>query len=100
LAKGQVVETENGELVAIDEDRRFYADANSLGITDHKPSKESIDRLVEETKKRYGLFEIRSNPTGRRTPKRNERRNVLVKTVIYLISTKGTKYSTKNSQGM
>jgi hypothetical protein len=56
LAKGQVVETDNGDLVAVDEDRRFYADANSLGITDHKPNKESIDRLVEETKKRYVLL--------------------------------------------
>jgi pre-mRNA-splicing factor SYF2 len=51
LAQGQVVQTEKG-LVAVDEDRRFYADANSLGLTDHKPAKESIDRLVAETKKR------------------------------------------------
>jgi SYF2 splicing factor len=52
LAKGQVVQTESGDLVAVDEDRRFYADANSLGITDHKPSKDKIDQLVEQTKKR------------------------------------------------
>ena len=52
MAKGQVVQTESGDLVAVDEDRRFYADANSLGITDHKPSKEKIDQLVEQTKKR------------------------------------------------
>ena len=53
LMKGQSM---SGELVAIDEDRRFYADANSLGITDHKPSKEALDLLVQETKKRYVLL--------------------------------------------
>jgi pre-mRNA-splicing factor SYF2 len=36
----------------VDEDRRFYADANSLGIMEHKPSKAAVDRLVAETKKR------------------------------------------------
>jgi len=51
LAKGQVV-LQNGEMVAVDEDRRFYADANSLGLHEHKPSREALDRLVEETKKR------------------------------------------------
>jgi len=53
LAKGQLVQTADGELTAVDQDRRFYADANSLGITDHKPSKAAIDRLAEETKRRY-----------------------------------------------
>jgi len=55
LSQGQLVETENGDVIAVDEDRRFFADANSLGITDHKPSKEAIDRLAEGTKKRYVL---------------------------------------------
>jgi len=56
LSKGQLVTTPEGTLLAVDEDRVFYADANSLGITDHKPSKEALDRLVEETKKRYRLL--------------------------------------------
>lgn len=58
LSKGQVLQTSSGQLVAVDQDKRFYADANSLGITDHKPSKEALDRLVEETKKRhvYSIF--------------------------------------------
>jgi pre-mRNA-splicing factor SYF2 len=51
LAKGQLIQT-GDEVTAVDEDRRFYADANSLGITNHKPSKEALDRLVEDTKKR------------------------------------------------
>src|SRR6202035_1717505 len=52
LQKGELQEIESEEVVAVDKDRRFYADANSLGITDHKPSKEALDRLVEETKRR------------------------------------------------
>jgi pre-mRNA-splicing factor SYF2 len=35
-----------------DADRKFYTDANSLGFVEHKPTKESIDRLVDDTKKR------------------------------------------------
>lgn len=100
LAKGQVLQTGNGELVAVDEDRRFYADANSLGITDHKPSKESIDRLVEETKKRYVSPQHYADWVGRRNKKRKDGRNVLEKTVIYRISINGTKYSIRNSHGM
>jgi len=53
LASGQLAETTTGDLTDLDKDRRFYADANSLGLVDHKPSKEAVDRLVEETKKRY-----------------------------------------------
>jgi hypothetical protein len=51
LSKGQIVE-QNGELVVLDEDGRFYANANSLGVMEHKPSKEAVDRLVAETGKR------------------------------------------------
>jgi len=51
LAKGQLTRTEDGELVEVD--GKFYADANSLGVGDHKPSKEAVDRLAEEVKKKY-----------------------------------------------
>lgn len=59
LSQGQLVQTENGDVVAVDEDRRFFADANSLGITDHKPSKEAVDRLAESTKKRLAEQEAK-----------------------------------------
>jgi pre-mRNA-splicing factor SYF2 len=63
LSKGQLVTTAEGEIVAVDEDRIFYADANSLGITDHKPTKAALDKLVEETKKRYvpGIFTLNTH---------------------------------------
>jgi pre-mRNA-splicing factor SYF2 len=50
-------EGQDDELEA-DADRTFYTDANSLGFTDHKPSKEAVDRLVEDTKKRLLALEI------------------------------------------
>jgi pre-mRNA-splicing factor SYF2 len=51
LSKGQIVD-QNGELVVLDEDGRFYANANSLGVMEHKPTKDAVDRLVAETQKR------------------------------------------------
>lgn len=51
LSKGQIVE-QDGELVVLDQDGRFYANANSLGVMEHKPSKDAVDRLVAETRKR------------------------------------------------
>jgi hypothetical protein len=41
LAQGKIVQMESGEILAVDEDQRFYADVNSLGLMDHKPTKES-----------------------------------------------------------
>ena len=99
LAKGQIIQTRSGELVAVDEDRRFYTDANSLGLTDHKPSKESIDRLVEETKKRYILDNTFLMFLGKRNKKQRDGRNVLEMMVIYRISINGTKCLIRNSHG-
>jgi pre-mRNA-splicing factor SYF2 len=72
LAKGQLVETEDGELAAVDEDGRFYANANSLGITDHKPTKEALDRLAEETKRRCHI--VPSPLTVREAERETKRR--------------------------
>ncbi|RKF56511.1 Pre-mRNA-splicing factor syf2 [Erysiphe neolycopersici] len=44
----EIVEIENGELVAIDKDGTFYATADSTGFVDHKPPKAAIDRLVKD----------------------------------------------------
>ncbi|KAH0607510.1 uncharacterized protein H6S33_002544 [Morchella sextelata] len=48
---GTIVETEDGELIAIDRDGEFYADADSLGFIDNKPSKQAVDRLVGDLRK-------------------------------------------------
>ena len=58
-----------------DADRRFYADANSLGLVEHKPSKEAVDRLVEDTKKRFILSHTRLiNREAEKEAKRRKKR--------------------------
>ncbi len=51
LSSGAVMQRENGELVAIDEDKRFYKDLSSLDFVDNKPDKAGIDRLVSDIDK-------------------------------------------------
>ena len=97
LSKGQLVTTADGDIVAVDEDRIFYADANSLGITEHKPTKEALDKLVEETKKRYVPIvlalrihilsqtldiELNSNLVGRRKERLNDGKQELGKMMV------------------
>jgi len=97
LSKGQLVTTADGDIVAVDEDRIFYADANSLGITEHKPTKEALDKLVEETKKRYVPIvpalrihflsqtldiELNSNLVGRRKGRLNDGKQELGKMMV------------------
>lgn len=47
----EIVEMDNGELVAIDRDGRFYADQNNTGFVEQKPRTENVDRLVEDIRK-------------------------------------------------
>lgn len=47
----EIVEMENGELVAIDREGRFYADENNTGFVEQRPKKENVDRLVEDIRK-------------------------------------------------
>ncbi|KAG9230899.1 SYF2 splicing factor-domain-containing protein [Amylocarpus encephaloides] len=44
----EIVETEDGELVAVDKDGTFYSTADSTGFVEHKPPKDAIDRLVKD----------------------------------------------------
>ena len=47
----EIVELEDGEMVAIDNDGRFYADEDSTGFVEQKPKKENVDRLVDDLRK-------------------------------------------------
>lgn len=47
----EVVELDNGELVAIDRDGRFYADNDSTGFVEQRPKRENVDRLVADLQK-------------------------------------------------
>ena len=43
-----IVETEDGELIAVDKDGSFYSTADSTNFSQNKPDKAAVDRLVED----------------------------------------------------
>lgn len=47
----EIVETDDGELIAVDRDGTFYSTADSTELTKNKPDKAAIDRLVNEIRK-------------------------------------------------
>lgn len=47
----EVVETDDGELVAVDRDGTFYSTAETTDFTQNKPDKAAVDRLVNDLKK-------------------------------------------------
>ncbi|PHH69527.1 hypothetical protein CDD82_7700 [Ophiocordyceps australis] len=46
-----IVETENGELIAIDKDGSFYSTADSTNFAQNKPDKAAVDRLVQDLRR-------------------------------------------------
>jgi len=47
----EIIETEEGELIAVDRDGKFFSTADSTEFAGSKPSKEKIDKLVGEIRK-------------------------------------------------
>ena len=47
----EIVETEDGELVAVDRNGTFYSTADSTDFIQNKPEKAAVDRLVNDLKK-------------------------------------------------
>lgn len=47
----EIVETEDGELIAVDKDGSFYSTADSASFAQNKPDKAAVDRLVDDMKK-------------------------------------------------
>jgi pre-mRNA-splicing factor SYF2 len=47
----EIVETDEGELVAVDRDGTFYATVDNTGFVDSKPKRENVDRLVKDLQK-------------------------------------------------
>lgn len=47
----EIVETDDGELVAVDKDGTFYSTADSTGFIENKPEKAAVDRLVNDLQK-------------------------------------------------
>ncbi|APA05268.1 hypothetical protein sscle_01g000380 [Sclerotinia sclerotiorum 1980 UF-70] len=50
----EIVETDDGELVAVDKDGTFYSTADSTGFVEHKPEKSAVDRLVKDLQQAEG----------------------------------------------
>lgn len=46
----EIVETGDGELVAVDKDGSFYSTANSTNFVENRPDKSAVDRLVNDLK--------------------------------------------------
>ncbi|OTA66675.1 SYF2-domain-containing protein [Hypoxylon sp. EC38] len=46
-----IIETEDGELIAVDKDGSFYSTADSTSFAENKPDKAAVDRLVGDLKK-------------------------------------------------
>ena len=46
-----IVETEDGELIAVDKDGSFYSTADSTTFTQNKPDKAAVDRLVDDLRR-------------------------------------------------
>ena len=47
----EIVETEDGEMIAVDKNGSFYSTADSTGFTDRKPDRAAVDRLVGDIQK-------------------------------------------------
>ncbi|TGJ86116.1 hypothetical protein E0Z10_g2646 [Xylaria hypoxylon] len=47
----EILETEDGELIAVDKDGSFYSTADSTTFHENKPDKAAVDRLVDDLKK-------------------------------------------------
>lgn len=47
----ELIEGENGELVAVDKDGRYYANGNGIDFSSNRPSKDKIDRLIADLKR-------------------------------------------------
>ena len=47
----EIVETDDGELVAVDKNGTFYSTADSTGFVENKPDRAAVDRLVTDLRK-------------------------------------------------
>ncbi|KAJ5584183.1 pre-mRNA-splicing factor syf2 [Penicillium hispanicum] len=47
----EIVETKDGEMIAVDRNGSFYSTADSVGFTDNKPDRAAVDRLVGDLRK-------------------------------------------------
>src|SRR5690606_40686037 len=61
-----IVETEDGELIAVDRDGSFYSTSDSTTFAENRPDRAAVDRLVEDLR----------NAEEQRLKKRRERMEI------------------------
>ncbi|CAI7632801.1 unnamed protein product [Penicillium manginii] len=83
----EIVETADGEMIAIDKNGSFYSTADSTGFTDNKPDRAAVDRLVTDLRKAEEV----------RLKKRKERRGDEEADVTY-INEKNKQFNQKLSR--
>lgn len=83
----EIVETESGEMIAVDKNGSFYSTADSVGFTDSKPDRAAVDRLVGDLQKAEEV----------RLKKRKERRGNEEADVTY-INEKNKQFNQKLSR--
>ncbi|KAF7590436.1 hypothetical protein BBP40_002840 [Aspergillus hancockii] len=47
----EIVETNDGEMIAVDKNGSFYSTADTVGFTDNKPDRAAVDKLVADMRK-------------------------------------------------
>ncbi|KAL4922331.1 Pre-mRNA-splicing factor syf2 [Aspergillus aurantiobrunneus] len=47
----EIVETSEGEMIAVDKNGTFYSTADTVGFTDNKPNRAAVDKLVGDLRK-------------------------------------------------
>ncbi|KAK1144255.1 Pre-mRNA-splicing factor SYF2 [Aspergillus melleus] len=47
----EIVETNDGEMIAVDKNGSFYSTADSVGFTENKPDRAAVDKLVSDLRK-------------------------------------------------
>lgn len=47
----EIVETNDGEMIAVDKNGSFYSTADSIGFTENKPDRAAVDKLVADLRK-------------------------------------------------
>jgi pre-mRNA-splicing factor SYF2 len=83
-----IVETADGELIAVDKDGTFYSTADSTGFVEHRPDKANIDRLVKDLQQAEEV----------RLKKRKERMNAGDEGDVTYINDKNKQFNQKLSR--
>lgn len=81
----EIVETNDGEMIAVDRNGSFYSTADTVGFTENRPDRAAVDRLVGDLKKAEEV----------RLKKRRERRGAEDEGDVTYINEKNKQFNQK-----